>query len=99
MGRPGSAGRTCWWVLQLPLIVLLQEHGTDEADNGSFVRKDADDVGSAFHLLVERRSIGFVEWILVRCWTGESICASTSVSLSSMNAPSLGQFTRSWSAT
>ena len=42
-----------------------------------------------------RRSNGFVEWTLVRCWTGKSMCASTSASLSSMKAPSCGHFARS----
>src|SRR5438874_880718 len=32
--------------------------------------------------------MGFVLCSLVRCWAGKSMCASTSASLSSMNAPS-----------
>jgi hypothetical protein len=40
-------------VLELPLIVLLQKHGTDEAHDGAFVGKDTDHVGAAFHLLVQ----------------------------------------------
>jgi hypothetical protein len=38
--------------LELPFIILLEEHGADEANDAVLVREDADDVGSALHLLV-----------------------------------------------
>lgn len=37
----------------LPLVVLLGEHGADEADDRGTVWEDADDVGAAAGLLVE----------------------------------------------
>ena len=50
-------------VLDLPLVVLLQEDGADEAGNAGLVREDADDVGPAFDLLVESfERIGCVEF-------------------------------------
>jgi len=36
-----------------PLIVLLEEDGTDEADDGIVVRKDADDVDAPSNLAIE----------------------------------------------
>ncbi len=39
--------------LHRPLIVLLEEQGTDEAHDGCFIRKDADHVGAALDLAVE----------------------------------------------
>src|SRR5215203_3690825 len=40
-------------VLELPLVVGLQQHGADQADDGALVREDADDVGASFDLLVQ----------------------------------------------
>jgi len=45
-------------VLKLPLVVLLEQDGTDEADDGVLVGEDADDVGAALDLLVQP-----LEWI------------------------------------
>src|SRR5271170_7026070 len=49
-------------VLRLPVVVLLHEHGADETDDGLLVWEDADDVGPAFHLLVQSlQRIGAVQ--------------------------------------
>ena len=40
-------------VLELPLLVLLHEHGANQAANTGLVGKDPDDVGSPLHFLVE----------------------------------------------
>ena len=39
--------------LDSPFVVLLQKDGSDQADDGGVVGKDADDVGAAFDLTVE----------------------------------------------
>jgi hypothetical protein len=39
--------------LEPPLVVLLEQHGADEADHGGFVREHADDVAAALDLGVE----------------------------------------------
>ncbi len=39
--------------LQLPLVVLLEQQRTYEADDGGFVGEDADDIGATFDLRVE----------------------------------------------
>jgi hypothetical protein len=36
-----------------PLVILLQQQGTDEPDHGAFVGEDADDIGAAFDFAVE----------------------------------------------
>lgn len=40
-------------VLRLPLVVLLQQHRSDKADDRRFIGKDADDLRVALNLLVE----------------------------------------------
>jgi hypothetical protein len=40
-------------VLELPLVVLLEGHGADQADDGGLVREDPDHVRSPLDLLVE----------------------------------------------
>jgi len=40
-------------VLGLPLVVGLQQHGTDQADDRSFVGEDPHELGPAFDLLVQ----------------------------------------------
>src|SRR3954452_14842185 len=40
-------------VLELPLVVLLHQDGSDEAQDAGLVREDADHVGAALDLLVE----------------------------------------------
>ena len=52
-----------------PLVILLEKNGADEASDGVFVRKDADYIGAAFNLAVQR-SRGLTEWILVQCSLG-----------------------------
>jgi hypothetical protein len=45
-----------------PLIVLLEQQGADQADDGSFVWKDTDDLAAPFDLAVEpfqRIGIGY----------------------------------------
>ncbi len=39
-------------VLALPVVVLFEEEGVDEADDGLLVREDADDVGPPLELLL-----------------------------------------------
>jgi hypothetical protein len=40
-------------VLHLPFVVGLEQDGADEADDGSFGGKDANDIGAALYLLVQ----------------------------------------------
>lgn len=40
-------------MLKLPLVVLLEEHGADQADDAFLVGEDPDDVGASLHFLVE----------------------------------------------
>ena len=52
IGRmPGSTRPVA--VLELPLVVLLEQDGADQADDGGLVGEDADDVGAALDLAVE----------------------------------------------
>ena len=44
---------SCSGPLDGPFVVLLEQDGADEADDGLFVREDADDVGAALDLAVE----------------------------------------------
>jgi hypothetical protein len=85
-------------VLELPFVVGLSSTApirrTMAPSLGKIPTTSARRLTSLFS-----RSSGFVEWILLRCWMGKSMCASTSASLSSMNAPSFGHLARSWSAT
>ena len=39
-------------VLQLPFVVLLEQHGADQPDNRGLVGEDPDDIGAAFDLFV-----------------------------------------------
>jgi len=39
-------------VLQQPLIILLQQHGTDQPGDAGLVGEDADDIGPPLHLLL-----------------------------------------------
>lgn len=39
-------------MLELSIVVLLEQDCADQAGDGGFVGKDADDVGAALHLLV-----------------------------------------------
>ncbi len=41
-----------------PLVVLLEQDGADQADDGGLVGKDADNVGAAFDFLVEAYAPG-----------------------------------------
>ena len=40
-------------VLELPLVVLLEQDGADQPDDGRLVREDADDIGPPLDLLVQ----------------------------------------------
>ena len=57
-------------VLELVFVVLLEEDGADQAGDAVLVGEDADDVGAALHLLVQRSS-GLVECSLTRCCSGK----------------------------
>ena len=61
--------------LHRPLVVLFEQDGADQANDGLFIGEDADDVGSARDLAVQpfSRSSGLVECSLVRCAAGKSI--------------------------
>ena len=39
-------------VLELLLVVGLEEHGADQADDGALVGEDADDIGTTLHLFL-----------------------------------------------
>jgi len=45
-------------VLALPVVVLFEEHGADDADDRLLIREDPDHVGTPLELLVEA-----LEWI------------------------------------
>ena len=40
-------------ILRLPIVVLLHENGADEPHDRFLVGEDADDIGSAFDLLIQ----------------------------------------------
>ena len=86
-------------VLQLPLVVLLQQHGADQADDRGLVGEDADDVGPALDLLVQAlQRVGGVQ--LGRGAGRGRPCRRARRARSRPSAPaSLGQRARSWSAT
>ena len=68
MGRlfPGS----CSGALDCPFVILLDQDGSDETDDGFLVGEDADDVGAAFDLAVEALD-GLVLCSLVRWAAGK----------------------------
>lgn len=45
-------------VLALPVIVLLEQHSADQADNRLLVREYPDDIGAALHFLVQAFKMG-----------------------------------------
>ena len=45
-------------VLELPLVILLEQYGADEANDAVLVGEDADDIGTALDLLVQP-----LEWV------------------------------------
>src|SRR5947199_3110089 len=54
-------------VLQLPFVVLLEQHRADQPDDRGLVGEDADDVGAAFDFLVEPfERVGAVQFTAVR---------------------------------
>jgi hypothetical protein len=54
-------------VLQLPFVVLLEQHCADQPDDRGLVGEDADDVGAAFDFLVEPLNrVGAVQFAAVR---------------------------------
>src|SRR3954447_15652094 len=56
-------------VLELPLVVLLHQDGSDEAQDAGLVREDADHVGAALDLLVEAfERVGRMQLGPVRAW-------------------------------
>ena len=81
-----------------PLVVLLEQDGADQADDGGLVGEDADDVGAPLDLADRPlQRVGGVQ--LGAVLAGKLMSARTSVSASSISAASLGTFGRSWSAT
>ena len=81
--------------LEQPLVVLLEQDGADQPGDAGLVGEDADDVGAPFDFLVQAlQRVGGVQFgaVLGR----EGPCRpSTSCSLSSISAASLGQRGRS----
>src|SRR5271156_608906 len=82
--------------LDRPFIVLLEQDGADQADNGLLIGEDADDLGAALDLAVQPfQRIGRVDLgpVVPRFregrLLGKLIKASTSVSASSIRAASL----------
>ena len=62
LARLGAGGRWCAFghglelhvaVLQLPLVVLLEQHGADQTDDGRVVGKDADHIRPSLELFVQ----------------------------------------------
>ena len=55
-------------VLELPFVVGLEQHCTDQADDRALVGEDADDIGAALDLLVEAfNRVGAVALAAVLC--------------------------------
>ena len=40
-------------MLALPVVILLEQDGADQANDTVLVREDSDDIGAAFHFLVQ----------------------------------------------
>lgn len=77
-----------------PLVVLLEQDRTNEADGGIFVWEDASDLGPALDFAVETLDrIGRVQ-LGPMLWRERHV-ASTSVPASSKKPASLGSFGRS----
>jgi hypothetical protein len=84
-------------VRDLPFVVGVVQHGSDEADDGGLVGEDADDAGAAFDLTVE--PLGLVDQILTQWLRGKPVKARTSVFAWSISGPILGKVAASWSRT
>ena len=82
----------------LPFVVDVGQDRADEADDGGFVREDADDAGSRLISLLTR-SKGLVDQIFAQCGRGKAVNASTSAFASSISGPILGKPAASWSRT
>ena len=62
---PGSVAGS----LDRPLIVLFKQQCPDEADNGGFVREEADDLAAALDLAIESLEwVGAVYLGAMPCW-------------------------------
>ncbi len=83
--------------LQLPFVVGPDQLDTDRRTKAPSFGNIPTTPARRFASLFSRSS-RFVAWFLVRCWLGKPRCTSTSASLASMNAASLGQSARNWSA-
>ena len=54
-------------VLALPLVILLEKHRADQADDRVLIWEDADDIGAAFDFLVQAlERVGGVQLAAVR---------------------------------
>ena len=81
-----------------PLIILFEQQGTDESDDGSLVGEDADNVAATLDLAVEAfERVGAVDLGAVRCGevhVGQDIGRGVSISTAILDTRG-----RSWSAT
>jgi len=94
-GQPGDGFERHVAVLQLPLVVLLQEHGADEADGAGLVGEDADDGAAPLDLLVEPfERVGRVQLgpVLAREARSDFCTSSKSATLSSVIAIPFGSW-------
>ena len=81
--------------LHRPLIVLFEQDGADQTDDGVLVGEDADDVGASLDLAVE--PLDRVDRVqLGRCSSGRSCRRARPPRPSSMMAASFGTLGRSW---
>ena len=77
--------------IELPLLLLLQQQRTHQADDRSVVGEDADDAGAALDLLVQPfQRVG--AQILRQCSGGKLRNASTSSLACSIRAAAAGNF-------
>ena len=85
-------------VLQLPFVVLFEQHRADQSDDRCLVGEYADNVGASLHFLVQPfqriRAVDLGPVLL-----GEVQMRQNVGSLPSMKDASFGHFCRNWSAT
>ena len=64
--------------LQGPLVILLKQHGADQADDGAVVREDSDYIHSALYLRVQSfQGIGAVDLMPGPCRARSRLQAGT----------------------
>jgi len=83
--------------MRCPVVVLLGEHGADEADDGWVVGEDLHDVGASFDFLFSRSS-GLFDQILRQWSGGNAEKASTSPLAVSISSFTFGNWRANMSA-